>query len=212
MNYHAFQQYCMMQDGLPLFPRHQHGSIDLECMLILPDAATYQETLYAYQRFVNDYGPDDFFSLKYVIEDNMSSLNIRQIMAVLRFSGYDALLFSRLLPQLYEILDNITDNERTTLFYSINRIWDTYFPLSEPYDLAFELGGFLFELGFYEESINFLHRSGKIYGQSNDILFNQALCYQMLGDNEKIKTLLQQVLETDPAHTDALKMLKAYSI
>ncbi len=57
VNYHAFSQYCIRQGGLALFPRHQQMSIDLGCLLFLADVSTYRETINAYERFVNDYGP-----------------------------------------------------------------------------------------------------------------------------------------------------------
>ena len=105
-------------------------------MLFLADALRYRETINAYERFVGDYGPDDYFSLKKLIEPHFATITYRDIMAVIRLSAYDARIFRQMLPRLFELLPTITDDERWNLFLAIPRIWDTYYPLGEPEDLA----------------------------------------------------------------------------
>ncbi len=133
-------QYCARQGGLALFPRHQQASLDLGCLLFLTDATTYRETIKAYERFVSDFGPDDYFSLKKLLEQHFATLTYRDIMGVLRLSGYDARIFRQMLPRLFELLPTITDTQRWNLFLAIPRIWDTYYPLGEEADLADDLG------------------------------------------------------------------------
>ena len=65
-------------------------------MLFLADADSYKETVNAYLRFVNDYGPDDYFSLKKLIKQHFDDLSFRDIMGTLRLSGYDARIFGQM--------------------------------------------------------------------------------------------------------------------
>jgi len=42
----------------------EQANLDLVCLLFLSDGPAYRETLDAFERFVADYSPDDYFSLK----------------------------------------------------------------------------------------------------------------------------------------------------
>lgn len=202
VNYHAFCHYCTHQAGLALSPRHQQANLDLVCLLFLTDANTYSETINAYDRFVGDYSPDDYFSLKKLIEQHFATLTYRDIMAVIRLSGYDGRIFRQMLPRLLEILPTIYDNQRWNLFLSIPRIWDTYYPLGESDDLAEDLGDLLFALAFYQEAILYFEKSVMIYGKTAHILYKIAICYYLLGDFSNASLIIKELLADDPDNVD----------
>ncbi len=206
VNYHAFGQYCAQQGGLALLPRHQQTSLDLGCLLFLADATSYRETLHAYERFVNDYGPDDYFSLKKLIEQHFDTLNYRDIMAAIRLSGYDARIFRQMLPRLFEILPTISDNERWNLFLIIPRIWDTYYPLGEAEDLADNLGDLLLALDFYQEAILYFEKSIMIYGRVAETLYKIAICHCLLGAFAAAVPLIEKLRAYEPEN-EALQAL-----
>ncbi len=103
-------------------------------------------------------------------------------MAGLRLSGYDARLFGQMLPRLHTLLAELADNQRLHLFQAVHRVWDTYYPLGEESDLAFQLGQLLFELGFIGEAISYFQLSVEIYGQEPAARYNIALCHYLLGE------------------------------
>jgi hypothetical protein len=206
VNYHAFKEYCSIQGGYALFPNHQHTSLDLGCLLFLPEVETYKETFMAYERFVMDYGPDDYFSLKKLIEKHFDTLSFQDIMGTIRLSAYDARIFIQMLPRLHELIRDITDNERWTLFQSVHRIWDTYYPLGEKNDLAFELGNLLFALSFFREAIIYFDLSIKIYGQASTSLYNIILCYCFLEDFFNANLVIEE-LEAFDSESEVLNEL-----
>jgi tetratricopeptide (TPR) repeat protein len=207
VNYHALGQYCIGQGGLALFPRHPQENLDLGCLLFLADAPAYRETTSAYERFVSDYGPDEFFTLKKIIEQHPDTLTHGDIMVVIRLSGYDARMFKQMLPRLHETLPTISINERWTLYQTIIRIWDTYYPLGEPHDLAFDLACLLMLLEFFPEAIVYFELSLDIYGQEANTLFNIALCHHLLGNADQTQQYLRAVLRDDPTHEAALSLI-----
>ena len=178
VNYHAFKHYCTTQGGSALFSRHQPGSLNVGCLLLLPEPSTYVETCQAYERFVNDFGPDDYFSLKKLIEKQLDNLSCIEIMSIIRLSGYDARLFIQMLPRVFDCVPALSENQRWDLFLAIPRLWDTHYPLGESEDLAFDLGNLLYVLGFYPEALVYYDLSIQIYGQSKEVLSNIALCYK----------------------------------
>ena len=198
VNYHAFKWYCENQKGIALFPHHQHNSLDLGCLLLLKRASSYSETIHAYNRFVQDFGPDDYFNLKKLVEKRFGSLSYQDIIAVTRLSGYDARIFQQMLPDLLNELETISSNERWNILMIVHRIWDTYFPLGEAEDLAANLGNLLLELQFYEEAIRYYEKSIVIYGKMDHILYNMALCYCLLDDYNTASPIIAELQALDP--------------
>jgi hypothetical protein len=197
-NYHALGGYCTRRGGLALLPRHQPASLDLGCLLFLDNAPTYRETLNAYERFVGDYGPDDYFGLKKLIEQHYEALSDRDIVAVIRLSGYDARIFGQMLPRLLELLPTLSDAQRWNLFLAIPRIWETYYPLGEPENLAGDLGDLLLALDFYREAILYYRESVTLDSQDTDTLFKIAVCHCLLGEFAAASPIIVALQEQDP--------------
>lgn len=210
VNYHAFAQYCNGQGGLALLPRHQQTHLDLGCLIFLAEGSTYRETLDAYERHVSDYGPDDYFSLKKLIEQHFDTLTYRDIMGVVRLSGYDARIFRQMLPRLLELLATISDNERWNLFLAVPRIWDTYYPLGEPEDFAHDLGVLLLALAFFQEAILYFEKSVMIYGKSAETLHQIAVCHCLLGEFSTAIPIVDELLAHEPENEDLQELIQQF--
>lgn len=206
VNYHALKLYCENEKGLTLFPRHEPGHLDLGCLLFLNEASSYLETINTYDKVVQDYGPDDFFSLKKLVEKRFGSLSYEDIMAVTRLSGYDARIFQQMLPDLKGQIESMSSNERWSLLLMVPRIWDTYFPLVEADNLASNLGNLLMELHFFEEALLYYQKSFDIYGRTEDVLYHTALCHCMLENKEAAKPFVAELLEHHPM-SESLQLL-----
>lgn len=207
VNYHALKSYCQSEKGLPLFPKHHTAYLQIGCLLFVSEPTTFRGTQLAFDRFVNTFGPDDYFSLKKFLEGEIPEMDFRTLMASIRLSGYDARLFLQLAPQLESTLVQLTSEERWGLFQTLILVWDLYFPLGEQQDLAFTIGGILYELAFFEEAIRFFDLSAQLYGPQSDVLFNQALCHAALNRPEVAKEVIQALLKKEPAHPDAQQFL-----
>jgi len=198
VNYHALGQYCARQGGLALLPHHQPANLELGCLLFLDDAPTYRETLAAYERYVGDYGPDDYFRLKKLIEQHYTTLDAQDITAVIRLSGYDAHIFAQMLPRLLELLPTLTESQRRNLSLAIPRIWETYYPLGEPESLAGDLGDLLLALDFYREAILYYKESIKLDGEDAHTLFKIAVCHCLLAEFAAASPIIIDLQEQDP--------------
>jgi len=183
VNYHAYGEYCKKSGGTALFPSSSTFHLELGCFLFLPESESYTEVKIAYERFVNDFGPDDFNSVKNMTYRNVANATLPELMAVLRLSAYDSRLFTNFLPRLKQLAQQITFNQRTRLAQSMHRTWKMYFSIRESYDLAFEIGGLFYSLGFYQEALNYFQFSINLFGQKPDLFYNQALCYYQLRED-----------------------------
>lgn len=153
------------------------------CLLLLNDAADYRETAASYENFVNRFGPDDFNGIKRHTYEHGASLNLKEILALIHLSCYDSTFTIKFLPQIQEMATHISMVERAKLLETLGRVWDMYFSIKEPFDLAYEIGGLLYELGTYENALNYYAYSNLEFGDTPDVLYNQALChYQLKND------------------------------
>ncbi len=192
VNYHALGLYCNKMGGAAMFPSGSTFYLDLACLLFLPDSDAYTELYAAYQRVVNDFGPDDFNGLKRLTYQNMSRMSLAELIAILRLSAYDSTMFQNVLPRIKQVARQITVNERTRLVETMHQTWAMYFNLNEAFDLAYEMGGLLYDLGAYQDALGYFQFSVDQFGSRADVYYNQALCYyQLRADDLFLQTLLK---------------------
>lgn len=180
VNYHALGTFCQKKGGKALFPEFSTFHLEMGCLLFLRNADSYQYTNAAYQRFVNDFGPDDFNGIKKAAYFNVSKLTLVELIALIRLSAYDATFFRKMFPRLKQVVHTISTNDRNRVAQTLHQIWDLYFDIGESFDMAYELGGFFYDIGFYEEALTYFQYSADVYGRKDDIYYNQVLCYYQL--------------------------------
>lgn len=199
VNYHALGAYCEKQNGKALFPSFSTFYLQLGCLMFLEESETYIETKVAYQRFVNDFGPDDFNGLKKLAYNHISRITLLELIGLLRLSAYDSTFFINVLPRLKQVSRQVTFNERKRLAQTMHQTWDMYFTLHESSDLAFEIGGMLYGFGFYEDALKYFQYSVDEFGEKADIFYNRALCFYHL---RKDDLFLQTLKEAKAAFPD----------
>lgn len=198
VNYHALGAYCEKQGGKALFPGFSNFHLEIGCLLFLEDSDTYPHTQTAYQKYVDDFGPDDFNSIKKLAYTHIAKLTISELIALYRLSGYDSTFFIKLLPQFKKVAQRISFNERTRIAQTLNAVWDMYFYINEPYDLAYEIGGLLYDLGYFAEALIYFQHSVDIFGLKADIYYNQALCFYQLRQDKNFFKALETVKKEFP--------------
>ncbi|MEZ4883135.1 MAG: SAM-dependent methyltransferase [Chitinophagales bacterium] len=208
VNYHAFAAYCKKQGGKALFPSFSTFELELGCLFFLPETETYTETQAAYQRVVDDYGPDDFHGHKKFMYKHIKNINLPELIGMLRLAAYDSTLFRNVLPRLKKLSTQLTFNERTRLAQTMRQTWDMYFTGIEPDDLAFEIAGIFYQLGFYEDALTYFEYSVELFGYTADGYYNKALCYYQLRKDMLFKrTVLEAKLHFAEENFDFLDNL-----
>lgn len=212
VNYHAFKYYCEQQGGIALFTGHNHQSLNVCCLLLLPNAAKLKETIFSYRRLVQDFGPDDFFTIAKHSRQYMSEMTAADILAYLRLSHYDSQQLSRYLPRLIELADDLTTAARTDIKNSINSVWQQYFPIGEQLDLANAIARYFYKVDEYELALAYFQESVNVYGNDSGTLYNMAVCYAMMDNYASACNYLEVVLQHDPDNKGARVLLADYSM
>jgi hypothetical protein len=212
VDFQLLGERCRQLGGEPLHPEHRAESLNVSAFLYGGHADTggpggFPETRHAFAEAVDKFGPDDFFTLKGSFEQVYRILTLEQLLAFLRWTGWDPKRFAECLPILKERLDGFLEAQKADLHDAVGRVWDAYLPIGEEQDLAFEIGTFLIELGLYAEALPYLDHSVRLYGLEPGTAYNRALCHHGLGQWDDALEWVNRALELAPDF-DAARALR----
>jgi len=208
VNYHALGAFCLKKGGKILFPTYSTFHAEIGCLFFLAKAESYQYTNGAYQRYINDFGPDDFNSLKKMTYSNISKLKLSELIALLRLSAYDSTFFRKVLPRLKQMAKTITHKERNRIAQTLRRVGHFYFNIGETNSLFFEIGGLFYDLGYYEDALDFYQDSVHATERQADHYHNQLLCYFQLRQDDLFRKTLQEAQTLFPEHVALMELDK----
>ncbi|HHG85059.1 MAG TPA: hypothetical protein ENJ82_09975, partial [Bacteroidetes bacterium] len=182
VNYHAFHQYVSANQGLGMMPAHLNPYLNVHCFLFQEDAETFQELRNAFASTIGEFGPDDFFILKKVIQSRIPKMKWKQIMATIRQSHYDTRVFQKLLPRMRKLVIGLQAWERESMLATAAKVWEQYYPISSGDSLAIDLGQLSFVLDDFASAKTYLQHALKTVAGSVEIFFTLALCFDQLED------------------------------
>jgi tetratricopeptide (TPR) repeat protein len=203
VDYQIIGEYCRQLGGQVLHPGRQAESLNISAFMFGEPAGDFVETRHAYAEAIEKFGPDDFFTLKEGIAEVYDTLTLDQILAFLRLSCWDYKRFRECLPALKKHLTDITDLQKQQLRAAIVKVWDSYLPIGEQSDLAFDLGTLLLEMEFHDEALEFLQRSVDLYGIAPGSAYNIAVCYYGMSQMDRALDYVNQALDLDPEFGEA---------
>ncbi|MCP5115952.1 MAG: hypothetical protein GY953_34420, partial [bacterium] len=181
VNYYALARYVARHGGRALHAKHREtGGLNVSAFLFDPDRE-YVETTQAYREFVEQFGPDAFFTLKKGIEELSPPFNVAQFLAYLRLSGWDAKILLNCRETLLAHARKAPDWQKRQLRDAIWQVWDHYYPLGDEPDLALHLGQLLHEMNFDREALEFIDHSVRWYGLTTLAVELRELCRRGLG-------------------------------
>lgn len=208
VNFHAIGRWFTRRGGEFLASSCEAASLNVSAGLLGEPAGGWIETRLAFDDAVERHGPDDFFSTKQGIEASYGNLSLEQLLAWLRLSGWDHNIFLGCIATLLARVPEASEGQRAELAEAARRVWETYFPLREPSDLAFGLGLLALALERPAEALEYFHHSLRLYGDRAATSFHLALCHHRLGEAEAARERVEAALEKDPDFKPA-RALKA---
>ncbi|MNH93307.1 Tetratricopeptide repeat protein [compost metagenome] len=206
-NYHAFKYYYEQQGAQSLFTQHHYNHLNIGCILMVPSSDIYPEMRLAYRRFVEDFGPDDFFSLKKWVDEHLMMTEWSHLFAYLRLSGHDSRLFKQCFKRIMELLPEIGDEDQEDLRRIIFTVWDWHYPMEQKNDLAFNCGLLLYQMDEYEDALWFFEHSMNDHEEHISVFYNMAICYYQLNRDREAIHAADQALSLDPHHEGARTLM-----
>ncbi|MBD0384708.1 tetratricopeptide repeat protein [Paenibacillus sedimenti] len=210
-NYHAIQHVFGQRGAQSLFTTHHYNNINVGCIFMLEAPISFVNTRLAYRRFIERFGPDDFFSMKEWVDRQLDTMGLQQILAFWRLGGYDAEFFIQGAKHIASLLPEASDEEMLDIKKSIYIMWSSYYAMEQRYDLALDAGLLLFEMDMYEDAKLFLETSIHANEPVPTVLYCLAICSYELGLEEAALEYIREALVLEPEHEEALALLKCLS-
>ncbi|OAB38654.1 hypothetical protein PMSD_06470 [Paenibacillus macquariensis subsp. defensor] len=211
-NYHAIQHVFEQRGAQTLFTEHHYKNINIGCIFMLESPLRYGNTRLAYRRFIERFGPDDFFSMKEWVDLQFETMGLHQILAFWRLGGYDAEFFIHSAKQISSLLPEASDEEILDIQRGIHIMWSSYYVMEQRYDLALDAGLLLFEMDMYEDAKLFLETS--VQADEDEpvptVLYCLAICCYELGMEDEALEYTREALVLEPEHEEALELLKCF--
>ncbi|APR81591.1 TPR domain protein [Minicystis rosea] len=140
VNYHAIAASVLARGGQVLKASHRHAHLNVVAFLLGEHPTGYVESRLAYERAVARSGPDDFFTMRRGIQVAYEQLDLEAILALIRASHRDPRILRDCLPSLWKHRETTVPADAREVVQLVMGVWDNYYSMGEPDDLAFELG------------------------------------------------------------------------
>lgn len=203
VNYHALGQYVLKRGGQVFHTGRRHRNLNVSCFILGYPSGSTSGTHRAFEEAIGRFGPDDFFTLKKAMERLYGTLDLSQILAFLRLSGWDATVFRGALPALLMLADAFTLQERQEVITAVRKVWEAYYPIGEEWDLPFQIGVLLYRAACFGEALEFFRHSARLHGPDASTSYDMGLCYYMLGQQEYAQAYIDEARRLDPSCEEA---------
>lgn len=203
VNYHALGRYFLRRGGAVLQARRRRSHLRICAMALGSAPGELAATAKAFEESVELQGPDDFFLIKRGLENAVDALSADEILALLRFSGWDATIFWSLSARLMALAPEIEESLRPEISMAARQIWNLYLPIGEERDLAFQLALLLAAIEYYPEALEFFTHSLRAYGPDARTFYNLAVCHSRLRQVRPALEAVETALQMEPDYPDA---------
>ena len=196
VNFHAISQYCIKNGGRSMLDASTNMSIELGCLFFTKQTFNYPTLEKMYRKHSRQLNLDDLNSMKKLVYKNIANSNLSELLGLLRLSAYDSAIFITLLPRIKQLTKEVSFKQRARLKQTVAHVWNKHYAITKDYDLSFELGGLMYDLGYYHLALDYFKYSTDSFGNKVDVYYSEILCYYQLRQDEMFfKTLSEAKLK-----------------
>ncbi|BBI31855.1 tetratricopeptide repeat protein [Cohnella abietis] len=211
-NYHAIQMFFEQKGAVSYFTTHHHNNLNVGCILMLHDPMGYANTRLAYRRFIERFGPDDFFSMKEWFDGQLEEMELRQVLALWRLGGYDAQWLLQSVRRISDLLPDCTEQEMEDIRSGIHKMWKSYYDMNEMHNLALYCGFLLYQMYMFEDSLFFFEQSLHHSEADSEVLYHLAVCSYEVESYDCALDYTVKTLALEPEHEGALTLYKLVKV
>lgn len=199
VNFDLIARHTRRLGGVAVLPRDPARSL-VVAAFVRGEVADPAGLTAAMQDHLVDTGPDNFFLVRPLLGGSES---VESMLACLRLTHFDPVLLVELLPRLLETLPGVPDQGRDEVERVLLRVWDNWFPIGEPTDLALCLGLAFSAMDRFARAADFLELSVKEHPDSAPAAFAMGVARRGLRDLEVARRWADRALEIEPGFSQA---------
>lgn len=207
-NFHALFAYYERLGAAIRFHEYRLNSLILSAVWAVSEPEAYAEAKLAYELYVEQFSPGDFYTLKTNYWRSVSDMDIRELLSWIRLSGYDAAFVWRGSDRLAELLPDAGEADRAEACEVLMKVWEAYYSIDEQQDLPFTLGLLLYLIDRNELALTFFSLSLQADPNAASTCYNIGLCNYALKDYPAALSYFERALELHPGHEGARRLIQ----
>jgi len=207
VNYHALGAWTTAHGGVFLHTTNDRSPLPVVACLFDRGDTAFAETRLAFAQHIERRGPADFFAVKRGVEQQYGAFAFDDLVAYLRFTGWDPVVFLGAFRTLLRYAENGDSVTRETLRDVARNVGAEYFPLLERDDLYFHLGMVMMSARDGAEALAWFQRSLDLRGPDAATLTHMALCHGLVAQWREARACLRNALALEPDHEEARELL-----
>ncbi|HEY1552959.1 MAG TPA: tetratricopeptide repeat protein [Kofleriaceae bacterium] len=194
VNYHAIGRYFTRRGGVYAATSRKQLNLKTAMCVLGDDNEPFVDTLSAFRRGIDEFGPGDFFN--YLGLDRSDKRTLEQILGLMRLSGYDPGVLFNHAATIRELCTDIPEWVVVELRLAIDKTWAQYFASSQ--NLPFELGRILLALRRPLEAARFNQISIDWFGEMPAAYLNMGICYYYAENPAAAMTCFERAIQLNP--------------
>jgi hypothetical protein len=179
-NFYALGWWARRHGGEALDGGDRHAAVDVLALMFGAPPGGHAETRLAYADAIERFGPEDFAALAEGAERAAEQLSVAETVALLRLSGWDAFTLLGVAGALREHAADADPAVQEDLRQALYETYDRHYSVPGEEDLPFAIATVLFELGDFEDAIEFFEASLEQHGPDPATEQNIAICESQL--------------------------------
>jgi hypothetical protein len=128
VNFQLLEQYILLNRGFAKHMQHYTNGLHISIFILGKEMAYYKETLQSFYDWIENFNSYDFFKIKKYLERMASSLNIEEILAFLRLSGWDEKIYTILSPYLKSYELYCSPEEKQAIQFAVEQVQQWHYP------------------------------------------------------------------------------------
>jgi len=174
------------------------------------DESKMNQSLLAFDD-INSYGPEAFSTIQRTIKKDISDIDLKMIMFLLRMSCHDSSVFYKFHPQIFEKMNlarNFPERVIEDLLQDLMRVYEYHYPLNPDKDVTSIISTILVTLKHYSQAVPILLDSIIDYGATAAKSARLGLVLFNINELQHAKEAFDVALSLDPNHQDSLNGLQ----
>ncbi|WP_339717366.1 SAM-dependent methyltransferase [uncultured Sneathiella sp.] len=211
VNFHAISEYVALRKGRYFSPGHAKSSLEMAGILMNPGRRQNRHLAHRFNMHIRDTGPDEFFMLKKMAEENFETHSLPRILALFRMGHGDIKLFRGCSAALLKALSGANEFERDSVVAELMKVDDIFFRCDRTADPAILILQILLSLNAKKETLQILSRNRKFLEQTPEGILALADSLHRLGRAEDAVPPLKMLLSREPGHPEAKALMARLS-
>lgn len=200
VNYDAMGRVFRARGGVFLKSRQAANHLAVTAFVGGRAGAALHEIDRVFEDSVGECGPDGFYVLKKAFERFIPKMSLEELLAALRFSGWDPDFFRLCASALSTHFTSGTQAQREELLWGIEEVCSNYFSIGEDGELAACIGDFFLDCGLAARALEYYGHAEGLGSVTAETCCRKANALYYLSRLEEAREQVELALEMEPGY------------